>query len=114
MRGDALNAPVLRRYTYWMVKAVYTIYRRKVKRLLKRNTVRWYLKAGCRASACAYALASIALAWLRMLLAGNQSIRGKHQKFLRDLSKSYRSMLFGSGMSHSLDSEAIITNTGLN
>jgi N-acetylglucosaminyl-diphospho-decaprenol L-rhamnosyltransferase len=66
--------------------------------LLKRNTVLWFLKAGRRLSALAYALASIGLAWIRIMSAQNSSIRGKHQQFLRDLSRCYRRMIFSSGL----------------
>jgi N-acetylglucosaminyl-diphospho-decaprenol L-rhamnosyltransferase len=73
--------------------------------LLKRNTVLWYLKAGCRASALAYALASIGLVWIRILSAQNGSIREKHQRFLRDLTRCYRRMILGSGLELSKPSE---------
>lgn len=63
--------------------------------LLKRNTVLWYLKAGYKPSAFAYALASLILAWLRMLRAGSSSARKKYRQFLLNLSRSYQSMLFG-------------------
>jgi GT2 family glycosyltransferase len=62
--------------------------------LLKRNTVLWLLKAGRRFSAFAYAFASICLAWLRMLRAGNDSARKQSRQFLRCLSRSYQSMIF--------------------
>ncbi len=71
--------------------------------LLKRNTVLWYLKAGCRTSAFAYALASICLAWLRMLRAENDSERNQHRQFLRNLSRSYQSMIFHNRLIHSSD-----------
>jgi N-acetylglucosaminyl-diphospho-decaprenol L-rhamnosyltransferase len=61
--------------------------------LLKRNTVLWFLKAGQRFSALAYALASICLAWLRMLMTRNSSARRQSWQFLRRLSRSYQSML---------------------
>jgi N-acetylglucosaminyl-diphospho-decaprenol L-rhamnosyltransferase len=62
--------------------------------LLKRNTVLWHLKAGNKISAFLYALASISLAGLRMLVARNKSNRGMHRQFLRRLISVYRSMIF--------------------
>jgi N-acetylglucosaminyl-diphospho-decaprenol L-rhamnosyltransferase len=64
--------------------------------LLKRNTVLWYLKAGYRFSAFAYALASLCLAWFRMIGAGSRSAGKEYRKFFLNLSTSYRGMLFGS------------------
>jgi N-acetylglucosaminyl-diphospho-decaprenol L-rhamnosyltransferase len=64
--------------------------------LLKRNTVLWYLKAGYKSSALAYALASISLAWLRTLKNQSNSAGRKYRKFLNHLGKTYQSMLFGS------------------
>jgi N-acetylglucosaminyl-diphospho-decaprenol L-rhamnosyltransferase len=63
--------------------------------LLKRNTVLWFLKAGRRFSAFAYASASICLAWLRMLRTGNACARRQSWRFLRCLSRSCQSMIFG-------------------
>jgi N-acetylglucosaminyl-diphospho-decaprenol L-rhamnosyltransferase len=63
--------------------------------LLKRNTVLWFLKAGCRSSAFIYAFASICLAWLRMLRAGNGPGRRKYRLFLQCLTRSYQEMIFG-------------------
>jgi len=63
--------------------------------LLKRNTVLWFLKAGRRFSGYAYAFASICLAWLRLLRTGNGSARSQSWQFLRCLSRSYQSMIFG-------------------
>jgi N-acetylglucosaminyl-diphospho-decaprenol L-rhamnosyltransferase len=67
--------------------------------LLKRNTVLWHLKAGYRISAFLYALASISLAGLRMLVAQNKSDRRMHRQFLRRLISVYRSMIFGTPQS---------------
>ncbi len=63
--------------------------------LLKRNCVLWYLKAGYRFSAFTYAIASLCLAWLRMLLAGSGSAAREYRQFFRHLNRTYRSMLFG-------------------
>ncbi len=71
--------------------------------LLKRNTVLWFLKAGRRGSAIFYALSSLALACVRMLRAEKGSIRAKHKIFVQALKKSYRTMLFGTGLSDSLE-----------
>jgi N-acetylglucosaminyl-diphospho-decaprenol L-rhamnosyltransferase len=69
--------------------------------LLKRNTVLWYLKAGYRLSAIAYALASISLAWLRTLKSRSTSAGRKYRQFLRNLGKTYQNMLLGSQPPHS-------------
>ncbi len=69
--------------------------------LLKRNTVLWFLKAEHRSSAWAYALASIGLAWLRMLRAGGNSARLRYRLFLRSLNRTYQNMLFGKLPLHS-------------
>jgi GT2 family glycosyltransferase len=66
--------------------------------LLKRNMVLWYLKAGYRFSACAYALASICLSWIRMISAGNSAMRRKYRQFLQHLSRTYREMIFGNSL----------------
>ena len=63
--------------------------------LLKRNTVLWYLKAGYKFSAWAYAAAAIGLAWLRALKTRSTPAGKKYQQFLCSLRKSYQSMLFG-------------------
>ena len=63
--------------------------------LLKRNTVLWFLKAGYRFSALAYALASIGLAWVRMIKAGRNSAGRRYRQFLRNLNRTYQNMLFG-------------------
>jgi N-acetylglucosaminyl-diphospho-decaprenol L-rhamnosyltransferase len=62
--------------------------------LLKRNTVLWFLKAGYKSSAFAYALTSLVLAWLRMLKAGSSAAGKKHRQFFLNLSHSYHSLLF--------------------
>lgn len=61
--------------------------------LLKRNTVYWFLKVGRRASACSYARASIALALVRGLAAGDSGERRKHRYFLQKLSRAFRGLL---------------------
>jgi N-acetylglucosaminyl-diphospho-decaprenol L-rhamnosyltransferase len=71
--------------------------------LLKRNTVLWYLKAGYKSSAFAYALASLSLAWLRMLRAGSNSAGNEYRRFFLNLSTSYRGMLFGDQSGQSPD-----------
>jgi N-acetylglucosaminyl-diphospho-decaprenol L-rhamnosyltransferase len=68
--------------------------------LLKRNTVLWYLKAGYRLSALAYALASISLAWMRTIKGRSNSAGRKYRQFLHDLGKTYQSMLFSSQPTH--------------
>jgi GT2 family glycosyltransferase len=68
--------------------------------LLKRNTVLWYLKAGYRLSAIAYASASISLAWLRTLKSRSTAAGRKYQQFLHNLGRTYQSMLFGSQPPH--------------
>jgi hypothetical protein len=67
---------------------------------LKRNTVLWYLKAGYRLSALAYALASISLAWMRAIKGRGNSAGRKYRQFLHDLGKTYQSMLFSSQPTH--------------
>ncbi len=71
--------------------------------LLKRNTVLWHLKAGNRFSAIAYALASIGLAWLRMIKAQDRLDRSKHRQFLHRLTGAYWSLIFGTSQTASSD-----------
>jgi N-acetylglucosaminyl-diphospho-decaprenol L-rhamnosyltransferase len=68
--------------------------------LLKRNTVLWYLKAGRRLSALAYASASISLAWFRAIKNRSTSAGNKYRQFFIDLQKTYQSLLFGSQPPH--------------
>jgi N-acetylglucosaminyl-diphospho-decaprenol L-rhamnosyltransferase len=68
--------------------------------LLKRNTVLWYLKAGHKSSAVAYAFAALTLAWLRALKTRSSCTGKKYRQFLRNLGKTYQSMLFGSQPLH--------------
>ncbi len=61
--------------------------------LLKRNTVRWLLKAGRRRSARGYATAAIALAKLRSWTAASPDERQAYRDFARRLEAVYRRLL---------------------
>jgi GT2 family glycosyltransferase len=63
--------------------------------LLKRNTVRWLLKAGMRRSARGYATAAIALAKVRSWTAANPDERQACGDFARRLQVVYRRLLAG-------------------
>jgi GT2 family glycosyltransferase len=63
--------------------------------LLKRNTVRWLLKAGRRRSARGYAMAAIALANFRALATSSGEERQVRRDFARKLQAVYRRLLAG-------------------
>jgi GT2 family glycosyltransferase len=60
--------------------------------LLKRNTVRWFLKAGKFYSARIYAITSLKLARLRTLLSRNTSERNDFLRFSADLDSAYQQL----------------------
>ena len=62
--------------------------------LLRRNTVHWFLKVGRRRSARGYAMAAIALAWLRAWISNGEE-RQAHRDFARKLHFVYRGLLSG-------------------
>jgi GT2 family glycosyltransferase len=61
--------------------------------LLKRNTVRWFIKAGKPWSARCYAVAAVALAWLRVASARTRNERSLFLDFARRLQIAYRGLL---------------------
>jgi N-acetylglucosaminyl-diphospho-decaprenol L-rhamnosyltransferase len=63
--------------------------------LLKRNTVLWYLKIGCRISALSYAAAAVCLAFFRMMSATSKDERKKHRNFINSLCRAYLGLLRG-------------------
>jgi N-acetylglucosaminyl-diphospho-decaprenol L-rhamnosyltransferase len=66
--------------------------------LLKRNTVHWYLKVGCRLSAFSYALAALTLAWARMTFETTKDKRKRHRYFVDNLYRAYRGLLRGDSL----------------
>ncbi|WP_295436370.1 glycosyltransferase family 2 protein [uncultured Thiodictyon sp.] len=63
--------------------------------LLKRNTVYWLMKAGKSRSARGYAMAAIALAWLRVWAAPTARKRQVYRDFVLNLQMIYRRLLAG-------------------
>ncbi len=63
--------------------------------MLKRNTVLWFLKTGCKRSARMYALASILLAKARMMSGRSEAERKNHKQFCMLLERVYRGLLRG-------------------
>jgi GT2 family glycosyltransferase len=63
--------------------------------LLKRNSVLWFLKTKRRKSAFIYALATISLEYVRMVVERSDVAKRKHNYFLKRLCRAYRGLLKG-------------------
>ena len=79
--------------------------------LLKRNTVRWFLKAGRPLAAWGYAKSSLFLAHLRTLIASNPKDREAYRVFAIRLSDAYRQLLSGKAFGPHCAAEPTATQT---